>query len=1257
MGEWVIFFLLFQLQLLTSTQKGVEFIYTLPSYQLNPYVFIPNTLPYAEEGKPAIVVKYVNIGVPPGAKVEIEIKEIQKKTKEGIYIPPVKGFTKPKDEKIYSADEFWPKQIVKIDTQLTYRSQEVVRLCIYPLRYNPVQNKVIIYTKLHIKVNFTSYKTLGTYYPEKVFDVVFKHELINYSEAKHWRLPPLKVGKKYYPHNWLKIKIKDEGIYKITKSSLQEFGIKNISPSTYRIFNGGSNMVTPFTDSMIEIPVWVLEDSSIVFYATSLHGWGKNDEIFHNPYYDTNVYWFNWGGQEGKRDSVDGRITEEKEITFFIDTLHIEKDNSCPARGGLLWIWERIERKKEQSTIKRDYKFAVHHLKSGKCKIKFRVYSWYSTYSAERKEAETMPHHIRGYLNGILHFDTSWVGWKPLENNFIFEANNLKEGENVFTLELYKVEDRREIIYFDWFEVWWEHNLIPKDGELKFAGEGVFRIRGGKKGAVIFDITQPLTPKKVYNVKWEDGELKFQGKGNYYLTYNLKEVELEETDPYSIWRRGGYLDFVIITHPDFIEYGKMLKRYREKQGLRVEVFSVEDIYNCFSFGIRHSPYAIRNFLKFAYPNWGVSYCLLLGAGTFAYKDETLGKNRIPPYEKGYKVGHFGYPPSQNHCYDSWFRGGNDLAIGRISAATKEEARDVICEKLMKYEHTPGVWQSRILLIPDDAKSGEDNDGCSFVGYVEGVASQIKEYGEGYDIFRANLFNYKRLPPPLKPGAKEDIIRMWSRGVFFTTFAGHGNIRQLTHEHVIHNPTEIDRLTNKNMTPFSHFASCGVGCFERKSEKSMAGYLQLVKGKGSIATIASTRATSIDMSPAYRIAEYLFEVAKNEEITLGQAVYGKTFTENLPVNCNFFGDPTTRVPKRNIKVEIEETPDTIKGGIPLRVKGKAKGGRYVCITVRSSRYTKTVPFPGGECSFPMRGRIVNERLIEDILFEGLAKVNPTTGEWESTFFIPTNLHEKVCGDSGKISVFAWNDYYECGSEAKRVKVFNDTTIVITDTIGPLIDLYADGTPLKNEQIVPHKFILTGRLEDESGINIVCVEEPKDLVLLLQIGEKESIPLANYFEYEVGSSSRGSFDYPVELDPLQEEEVIWVQASDNVGNRSVVKVTLKISSSEKIKIESVMNTPNPVRGGGTYLTFFLSKDAEVEIKIYTIRGKLIKILNSQNTPEIYTPMRRGMNKVYWDTRDAKGNPVGTGIYLYKIEAKTEEGEITEKTSAIGKIMILR
>jgi hypothetical protein len=239
----------------------------------------------------------------------------------------------------------------------------------------------------------------------------------------------------------------------------------------------------------------------------------------------------------------------------------------------------------------------------------------------------------------------------------------------------------------------------------------------------------------------------------------------------------------------------------------------------------------------------------------------------------------------------------------------------------------------------------------------------------------------------------------------------------------------------------------------------------------------------------------------------------------------------------------------------------------------------------------------------------------------------------------------------------VNVFNDTNIIITDTIGPLIDLYADGTPLKDEQIVPHKFILTGRLEDESGINIVCVEEPKDLVLLLQIGEERSIPLANYFEYEIGSSMRGSFEYPMELDPTEEEEVIWVQASDNVGNRSVVKVELKISSSEKIRIERVMNTPNPVRRGGTYFTFFLSKDAVVEIKIYTIRGKLIKILNSQNTPEIYEPMRRGRNKVYWDGRDALGNPVGTGIYFYKIGAKVGEGEVVEKASAIGKIMVLR
>ena len=64
-----------------------------------------------------------------------------------------------------------------------------------------------------------------------------------------------------------------------------------------------------------------------------------------------------------------------------------------------------------------------------------------------------------------------------------------------------------------------------------------------------------------------------------------------------------------------------LKLLRERQGLRVAVVSVEDIYDEFSLGHR-TPQAIRDFLEFARSNWEPSphHVLLVGDASFDPKN-------------------------------------------------------------------------------------------------------------------------------------------------------------------------------------------------------------------------------------------------------------------------------------------------------------------------------------------------------------------------------------------------------------------------------------------------------------------------------------------------------------------------------------------------------------------------------------------------------------------------------------------------------------
>jgi len=89
-------------------------------------------------------------------------------------------------------------------------------------------------------------------------------------------------------------------------------------------------------------------------------------------------------------------------------------------------------------------------------------------------------------------------------------------------------------------------------------------------------------------------------------------------------------------------------------------------------------------------------------------------------------------------------------------------------------------------------------------------------------------------------------------------------------------------------------------------------------------------------------------------------------------------------------------------------------------------------------------------------------------------------------------------------------------------------------------------------------------------------------------------------------------------------------------------NIYNYPNPVRNSTT-ISFTIPRDiTEAELKIYNIKGQLVKQFKIQN-------LKLKINEVIWDTKDESGKPVANGIYLYKLS--------TDKKDIIKKMIIFR
>ncbi|MBP8975726.1 MAG: T9SS type A sorting domain-containing protein, partial [Bacteroidetes bacterium] len=131
----------------------------------------------------------------------------------------------------------------------------------------------------------------------------------------------------------------------------------------------------------------------------------------------------------------------------------------------------------------------------------------------------------------------------------------------------------------------------------------------------------------------------------------------------------------------------------------------------------------------------------------------------------------------------------------------------------------------------------------------------------------------------------------------------------------------------------------------------------------------------------------------------------------------------------------------------------------------------------------------------------------------------------------------------------------------------------------------------------------------------------------------------------------EHTLEIRVKDVTGNWSdsiATKIVFQVETESRLL--QVYNYPNPF-SRTTYFTFIITgrtMPEEVLIKIYTVAGRLIKTIRCTQSE-----LQAGFNRVYWDGRDAEGDEIANGVYLYKILMKCEN----ETVEATQKLAIVR
>ena len=691
--------------------------------------------------------------------------------------------------------------------------------------------------------------------------------------------------------------INDSGIFRLTGNDFTNvnINISSLDPDTFRMFHGDSEIriaVVSGEDGVFD------PDDFIEFYAKGID----------NRYTGTDVYWLYWGSTiAGIRiSSTDAAVAGTlPQTTSFQEQLFVEENHDMwsdtpGAPESDYWFWEKFTAK-FTAPFTKEYSFDLPS------PVKNASNALITVYFQGRSDDSITYHHTIIALNDQTIGDDIWAGNLAFSQTMTIPQDVLQNGLNTLSIELKKGGAAADVIYFNRIGVEYHRWLKAVDNQLKFTmrqNDPVqVTVSGfGSQYIKFYDITDPDSVKKLSGIDIQSDLSTYTatfahstGK-KIYLAFTPDGVNTPDRiafkKPTDLKTASNSADYILITADDFMPALEMLCELRRRQGMRVKMVDIEDIYDEFSFGL-FDPEAIRLFLQYAYHNWETPeprYVLLAGDANLDYRDyyKTGKQNIVPVYlDMTFELG---LTPSDNHygCVD-----GDDpvpeLYIGRIPGDAADMVSDIV-NKLILYESTRHNESQSALFVADDEEIAFEEINDNLSTYLPPYFTAEKVYTRSY----ASLNN-----------ATQDIQAFVDQGMLVTSFVGHGDLMRWGAEpygggDFILEPDDISDLTNKNKYTVVIALDCLNGYFSQSFHYSLAEEWVMAPEKGAVACFAPS-GLSHNWEHEF-VSEFMFSsIFLEAENRLGVITtqskidaYYSGASDKVLISLNLIGDPATRL---------------------------------------------------------------------------------------------------------------------------------------------------------------------------------------------------------------------------------------------------------------------------------------------------------------------------------------------------------------------------
>jgi hypothetical protein len=159
----------------------------------------------------------------------------------------------------------------------------------------------------------------------------------------------------------------------------------------------------------------------------------------------------------------------------------------------------------------------------------------------------------------------------------------------------------------------------------------------------------------------------------------------------------------------------------------------------------------------------------------------------------------------------------------------------------------------------------------------------------------------------------------------------------------------------------------------------------------------------------------------------------------------------------------------------------------------------------------------------------------------------------------------------------------------------------------------------------------------------------VVLNSLFITDIGVHTSGSLVYPFIITE-KGEHTVSLRAWDNLNNPSVSSLSFVVETSGVFRLTNLLCYPNPVIESTNFTAEHNRPDTEigVTITIFSTSGRAVKIIKEQVNSTGYA-----LPDIPWDGCDENGSRLARGLYLWRAEAVTADGETA---SATGRVIIL-